>query len=228
MSLSELLNLLEGMKFGSTVIMENRAPLGVEALLVVLLRYTHERGIPLFVDDVLDAFPLYVKHLNLMGVNPNLSSVRVLKMGGRETVGNVVNRGRFDMDPEIYINRYEKLFSSAAPEEKFIDIVLGMDRLFVFQDTPTGVRTILRAMKPFVANRRRMALYMLESGIMENLKTRPLPVPEDLATSVFELKQEGSQVTVDIRKDPSMFRTKVDSIELDLREVFPFRNDVTR
>ncbi|ASJ06543.1 DUF257 family protein [Thermococcus pacificus] len=220
MSLSELFNLLDGAKFGSTVIVENRAPLGAEALLAILLRYTREREIPVFVDDILDAFPLYVKHLNLMGINPDLSSVRVLKMGGNETVGNVVNRGRFDMDPTVYISHYEKLFSSAAPKGEFIDIVLGIDRLFVFQDNLSGTWAILRAMKPIVTNRKRTAFYILESAIMENLRMKPLPVLEDLATSVFELKQEGRMLTVDIRKDPSMFRTKIDTIKLDLREVF--------
>ncbi len=75
-------------------------------------------------------------------------------------------------------------------------------------------------MKPFITNRKRTAFYVLESGIMESLKTRPLPVLEDLATSVFELKQKGRMLTVDIRKDPSIFRTNVNIIELDLGEVF--------
>ncbi|ASJ00086.1 DUF257 family protein [Thermococcus gorgonarius] len=220
MSLSDLFNLLDGMKFGSTVIVENRAPLGAEAFLAVLLRYIREREIPVLVDDILDAFPLYVKHLNLMGINPNLSSVRVLKMGGNETAGNVVNRGRFDMDPNVYMNHYEKLFSSVAPEEEFINIVLGIDRLFVFQDNPLGIGTTLRAMKPIVTNRKRTAFYILESAIMENLRTRPLPALEDLATSVFELKQKGRMLIVSIIKDPSALRTNVNAIKVDLREVF--------
>ncbi|WP_010479106.1 DUF257 family protein [Thermococcus zilligii] len=221
MSLSELFGLLEGMKFGSTVIVENRAPVGGEAFLAVLLRHAREREIPVLVEDILDAFPLYIKHLNMMGINPDLSGVRVLKVGGKETAGNVVKRGHFDMDPNVYVKHYEELFSSAAPEGEFIDIVLGFDRLLVFQDSPRGTETLMQAMKSFITNRKRTAFYILESTIMENLRTGPLPVLEDLATSVLELKQEGRTLEVNIRKDPSMVKTNVSIIKLDLREVFP-------
>ncbi|AEC52685.1 hypothetical protein PNA2_1770 [Pyrococcus sp. NA2] len=211
---------LKNKKFGETVLVENYSSLGVEIMLTQILRYAIENKIPILVEDILDTFSVYVKHLKFIGVDIDFSNINVMKIGGSEEVGNIVSRLKLESDPSIYLSRYGEEFSRVMPEDNFIDMVFGFDRLFALDESSALTVEILNSLKQYTTRENRLAFYFVEGGIVENLRMNPLLVLEDLVTSVIRLTQEKGILTIELIKDPWSLESKIREIKLPLEDAF--------
>ncbi|NJF25295.1 DUF257 family protein [Thermococcus sp. Bubb.Bath] len=215
----KLTEILLSKKPGGTVLVENYAPLGTEAILTLLLRSAEERGTPVLIEDILDTLPVYIKHLKLMDVDVDLDKSNVLKIGGSEAVGNIVKRMNFDVDLKVYLRQYEKAFSEVSIGEPFIDIILGFERIFAFNDNIKDLYTLISSLRQFITDKKRRAFYFIESPIMNKLKSSPRPILEDLATSVVSLSEEKEMLRVRIRKDPMILRLNIGELVVPLSDI---------
>ncbi|HII61816.1 TPA: DUF257 family protein [Pyrococcus horikoshii] len=210
---------LKSKKFGETILVENDSPLGIEALTSYILEYAKQEKLPVLIEDILDTFPIYIKHLKLMNRELDLSSVNVMKIGGVEDIGNVVSRLKLESDPSIYISRYTAEFSRVASKENFIDMIFGVDRLFTLDDTGVLTYEILASMKQYSTRKDRLAFYFVEKKIIENIPTNPLLALEDIGTSVLMLNQERDILIIKFVKDAWSIKSKVKEIKISIEDL---------
>jgi hypothetical protein len=215
----KLMGILFGKKPGRTVLVENYAPLGTEAILALLLRSAEGRGTPVLIEDILDTLPVYIKHLKLMGVNVDLGKSNVLKIGGSEAVGNIIKKMNFDVDLKVYLRQYEEALSGVSIGEQFIDIILGFERIFAFNDNINDLYTLISSLRQFIISKRRRTFYFVEGPLMDKLKSSPRPVLEDLATSVISLQEEKEMLRVRIKKDPSTLVLNIEELIVPIQDV---------
>ncbi|CAB50006.1 DUF257 family protein [Pyrococcus abyssi] len=217
---SEFYEFLENKHYGETVLIENSSILGVEAILLLLIKHYRNKSIPVLIEDILDTFPLYLKHITLMGVKLDMSNVKVMKIGGSEDVGNITSKIKMESDPSMYLSRYGNEFQRVSPQENFIDIVLGFDRLFVLDSASSLTMEVLKAAKSYTLRKNRLAFYIVEKGMLENLSPSPLVILENLATSVLELSQDRNLLIIKFLKDPWAFRSGIKEISIPLEDIF--------
>ena len=175
-------------------LIENSASLGAEFALHLVMEYSKSRKIPIIVEDIFDTLPVYLTHLELMGVSVEDSDMRVIKVGGNQEAGNVLARVCFENDPHIYRRKIDRELEKIIPEGDYIHMVLGLERLLSIQNNAHTIHAILSPIKHKLCSDRGRSVYIVEKPLMENLPFNPLPLLEDVATSVIELVDEGEGV----------------------------------
>ncbi|MDK2870345.1 MULTISPECIES: DUF257 family protein [Pyrococcus] len=203
--------------FGETVLLENYSYLGVESLLSIIIKVGEELNVPILVEDVLDTFSVYTKHLEMLGIaTPEL---KILKIGGSGEEEGIVKRIPFELDIPRYLLEYGKAFEEVAPREKFIDLVFGLDRLFLLTENPTDIAKLLNSIKDFVRNENRTAFYFIEANLLKVTKPIVLHHLEDIATSVVRINQEKNILTFELVKDKWSVKNKISKITISFRDI---------
>ncbi|AIU69688.1 hypothetical protein TEU_04700 [Thermococcus eurythermalis] len=179
---------------GDVEVIENSAILGVEFALHMFMEYSKRRGVPLIVEDIFDTLPVYLTHLRFLGVNFEDLDMKVIKVGGSQDAGNVVARVRFETDPLIYQRKIDQKLQKIIPDGKYIHLVLGLERLLSIQNNPHMIRAVLSSIRQKLGEKDGMSVYILEKPLAKNPLFNPLPMLEDLATSVIELVDEGAGI----------------------------------
>ncbi|QDA30746.1 hypothetical protein FH039_02765 [Thermococcus indicus] len=196
--------MLEQIWPGGTTIIENSASLGAEFTLHAFMEYSKRRRMPIVIEDIFDTLPVYLAHLEFLGVNPEGFNIRVLKVGGSQEAGNVLAKINFENDPHVYQKKIDQELKKIVPDGPYIHFVLGLDRLLFLQDDVHNMYTHLALIKQKLGDERRINVYLIEKSIVERIPYNPLPLMEDIATSVIELTDEGEGV-IRIRLRKSIF-----------------------
>jgi len=166
------------------------------------VRYARERGTKIMIDDVLDTLFLVKKQLEFLGVQDDFSDAVVIKTGGKMDIGKVIGRIPLETEPVIYLSRYEGIANEVFSEGKYINIVLGLEKLFAFMHEPVEFYTVINSIQGFLGNRSRKAFYMINKNIASNLKFNPIPELEEIATTVTYIRGEYGEGKVTFGKTP--------------------------
>lgn len=186
-SLEEVFKLVDKIKFGEIVLVEYYRSFIPELMTLGLLYYGKSRGLPVIIDDNFDSLHVIQKHLEFVGIEEDFRDALVVKTGGKRNVGNVVTRVKFVSEPVIYIRNYEEagraVFSKA---ENSINVVLGLERLFLFVSSVSEFYAFILALQSFLGNEKRKAFYLVNKDIASSIPFNPLPELERVATTVIE------------------------------------------
>ena len=202
-SREDVVNLFGSVRFGGLTLIENYSAVGSELTLYALLNYAYEKGLPVLVEDIFDAFAGYIRHFDVMGITPPLEHVGVLKIGGVDELGHVVDKIQFEADPALYLQKKERAIERAMGDDRYVYIVTGFERLLGFQRDVKGVYVIVNHLRESLGNEKRMAFNLIEGNVINGFPTNPLPLLESVATSVVELHDHGDMLRLRFRK--SMF-----------------------
>lgn len=105
-------NVWDSIKPGETVLVEHSSLATPYVRLWQLISWAKEKGYQLLVDDVLDTLHLYKVQMRLAGLDTSiLDDVKVIKLGGRLEVGQVVGRLHVK-EPVIRETEYRRIFDS--------------------------------------------------------------------------------------------------------------------
>jgi len=188
---------LELAPFGDIVLMEDESPYGTAIATYVIVKYARETGIPVYIDDVLDSLSLVSKHLKFLGIEEDFSDVSVIKTGGIENVGNIIERLPVESEPIMYITRHREITREILSRGRHINIVLGMERRFAFLGNRREFYLFVTYLKELLGNRNRKAFYILNRNIIPGIKFNPLPELEEIASTVVEIRiKDGVHVVV--------------------------------
>jgi len=196
----DVVGMLGEVRFGGLTLIENYSSVGAELALYAILNYSHERGLPVLVEDIFDAFVGYLKHLRIMNVNVPLDHVGVIKVGGVDELGNVVERIQFEADPAIYLQKKEKAIAKAMGDDRYVYIVTGFERLLGFQRDIKGLYVIVNHLRETLGNSIRITFNIIDAEVVKGFPTNPLPLLESVATSVIELHDHGDMLRLRFRK----------------------------
>lgn len=190
-SLQELFNLFDKIKSGETVLVEYYPSFVPELGVVALLKYARSRRMQAIIDDNLDSLHTVKSHLKFLGIEEDFSDVLVLKTGGKRMVGNVLKRLSVPTDPFVYLSNYRKASSEIKIEEgPYLNIVLGIERLFAFSKTVSEFYAMIHGIQEFVGNTRRKAFYFVNrerTKEIGRITINPLPELERIATTIVEV-----------------------------------------
>ncbi|ASJ08561.1 hypothetical protein A3L11_04665 [Thermococcus siculi] len=185
---------------GGMTIIENSASFGGEFILHSFIHYSKRKGMPLVVEDIFDTLQIYATHLELMGVSLKNEDMKVIKVGGVEEVGDVIGRIQFENDPHVYQQKLEDELRKVETKGPYIHLVLGLERLLALQDSAYSTYTLLNLIRRKLGDKRAVNVYLIETSIVEGLRFNPLPMLEDIATSVAELLDDGELIRIKLRK----------------------------
>ncbi|MCD6140746.1 MAG: DUF257 family protein [Thermococcus sp.] len=197
-----LFDMIDRTPFGDLVLIEDEASYGSIMATYVFVRYARERGIKIMIDDVLDTLFLVKKQLAFLGVQDDFSDAIVIKTGGKMDIGKVIGRIPLEIEPVIYLSRYEGIANEVFSEGKYINIVLGLERLFAFMHEPLEFYTVINSIQGFLGNKSRKAFYMINKNIASNLKFNPIPELEEIATTVAYIREKYGEGKVTFGKTP--------------------------
>ncbi|ASJ02203.1 hypothetical protein A3L09_02435 [Thermococcus profundus] len=203
--LDSIESLLKKLKPGGMTLIENESSMGAEMTLYVLSKYAKKMGMSIIIEDVLDIFPLYVKHMEMMGLGIDLNSVEVIKIGGSEDYGKVAGRINVSDDPEVYTRKRRDYLRE---KKKHLLINPGLERYLAFHNDFSSVYALINSIKSSMDTNVRFNVYIVDVPILENLELNPLPILEDIATSVVHLQDTGEYL--DIRFKKSIFTLMYD------------------
>ncbi|MDI3474628.1 MAG: hypothetical protein PWQ79_1820 [Thermococcaceae archaeon] len=207
-SRKKFFELLDRAPFGNLVVVEDYTSYAIPGVLKVLFDYADNRGLEVIVDDILDTFPLAVKHLEMVGIERDFSTVKVIKTAGSINTAKVLARIPFESELSVYIERYNRVASEVLPTGGYINAVLGMERLFSFFQRTGEFHTLINSIKTYLGNEHRKAFYLIDANVASNLRFKPLPMLESIATSVVSIEPlDGGEVRIFIKK--SIFRDRL-------------------
>lgn len=199
-SRDDILSMFATLDFGGVMLIENYSIVGSELFLHALLNYTYEHGLPVLVEDIFDAFAGYVRHFDVMNLSPPLEHVGVLKIGGVDDIGNVVDKIQFEADPALYLQKKERAIKTAMGDDRYVYIVTGFERLLGFQHDAKDVYAIASHLREILGDETRMTFYLIEGNVIRGFPINTLPLLEGVATSVMELHDHGDSVLLRFRK----------------------------
>ncbi|WP_297436862.1 DUF257 family protein [Thermococcus sp.] len=206
MSVAEMFNLFDRVKFGEIALIEHRSSSYVPDLLSLLLkRYAEERGYMFIVDDNLDILHVINEHLKAFGVSGAFDDAIVVKTGGLQKVGRVASRINVEGEPSVYLPKYshatEGVFSQAG---KSVNVVLGLERIFAFINNLRDFYIMILGAQGFLGNTKRKAFYFMDIDVAEKLPINPLPELERIATTVIDAEPELDKINVLVLKAPDV------------------------
>ncbi len=188
---------IEMAPFVDIVLMEDESPYGTALATYAIVRYSRETGIPVYIDDILDSLSLVKKHLRFLGINEDFSDVTVIKTGGIENIGNIVERLPLESEPIMYITRHRKITSDILSEDRHLNIVLGLERLFAFLGNRREFYLFVTYLKELLGNQNRKAFYIINRKIIPIIRLNPLPELEEIASTVVKIYiRDGTHVVM--------------------------------
>lgn len=196
--LADVGNILDRIRPGGMTLIENESTIGVELALYTLIQYAKRKGLKVIVEDVLDVLSIYIKHLRMMGLDVDVDSIDVIKIGGSEECGNVVRKIDPSEDPAVYTKKVDSILNKE--KGKVLHISLGLERYLAFQRDFGSIYNLVSAIKANLGLDDRFNVYIVEVPILRGLELDPLPLLEDIATSVVYLKDVEGYIWVRFRK----------------------------
>jgi len=196
----DVLSILDSTGFGGIFLIENYSSVGAELMLYSIVNYAHERGLPVLVEDIFDAFAGYVRHFEVMNLKPPMEHVKVIKIGGVDEVGNVVSRVNFEADPTLYLQKKEMAIERAMDGERYVYVVTGFERILGFQRDVKGIYVIASHLRESLGNECRTTFTIIEGNVIESFQTSPLPLIEGVATSVLEIHDAEGLLRLKFKK----------------------------
>ncbi|ASJ11800.1 DUF257 family protein [Thermococcus thioreducens] len=185
---------------GGLTVIKNRAFLGGEFILHAFVYYSKIKGIPLIIEDVFDTLPIYMKHLEIMGVYIDKSDVNVIKVGGIQEYGNILGKIKFENDPNVYQRKIEKKLQEIMSKGRYIHLVLGLERFLTLQNDVHSTYILLSLIRQKLGDPRSINVYLVEPSVLESVNFNPLPMLEDMATSVIELEDDEELIRIKLVK----------------------------
>ncbi len=180
---------LEHLVPGETVLIEHPSKVEPILLFYEIVTWAESKGYPVVIDDVLDTLYLYKRHLELAGKgNSLLDNAKVIKLGGRLNVGQVVGRVRVKDDPIIFEQEYIKAFESQLDEKNvIINPFLGFEKLFLIKEFRRDLWARMYVPLSYIGDRRRIAFYFVNTDVVRSTAPEALPLLEEIASTVFEV-----------------------------------------
>jgi len=151
--------------------------------------------------DFLDTLYLYKAQLELAGEDTSfLNDVKVIKVGGRLNVGQVIERLRVKDEPIILAQEYTKILNSLVKEgEVAVVLVLGIEKfapILELEKVLTGINALLS----FVGDERRIMFYFINTDVLERAIPEVLPLLEDIGTTVVRINVVEKSYTFSVVK----------------------------
>ncbi|NJF24641.1 DUF257 family protein [Thermococcus sp. Bubb.Bath] len=189
-----------GLKLGETVLIEHDSLTSPARGVYHAVKWAGKRGYKVVVDDVLDTLYLYVTHLKLAGFDVSVfNNLSVIKEGGLQDVGEVVQRLRFK-EYAIRKAEYERVFEPIlSGGGRVLNLVLGIEKLFLISDLRENINTV-NAILGYTGDERRIALYFINKDLLEVSGAHLLPLLEEIATTVVRVNKEGKSVRFSVVK----------------------------
>lgn len=188
-----VVNIWEKTKFGETVLLEYNS-IGFPSFgLYSLVSWARKNGYMVVVTDILDTLKIYMEHARLSGLDVNVfHDIKVIKLGGRLEVGNVLRR--IPISEESVIEKeIAKLLESLFPEGNVVNIVVGVGKLFaLYSSSVRDTLSLVNFMLSFVGDERRKIFYFLNLDMIEKAEPMILPMFEEFATTVVRVNKRGS------------------------------------
>ncbi|ASJ11801.1 DUF257 family protein [Thermococcus thioreducens] len=187
---------------GETVLLKYRTSYIPEFVLRFFIDYSQEKGIPLLVDDNFDSLHTLAIHAKTLNLPLDLDSVYVLKTGGKYELGNVMAKVPFHPDPRVYLENYEEASKKTLNELRppIINLVLGVENIFLVIRNPTDVYRIFLAIQRFVGRKERKAFYVINENVIQSLPFNVVPELERIATTVMEMLPYPTGASVRVLK----------------------------
>ncbi|GAB6136194.1 DUF257 family protein [Thermococcus prieurii] len=204
-TLESLIATMDKVRFGDITLIENYSSIGAELSLYFVVKYALGKGLPVLVEDVFDAFPGYMKHLEFMGIDFPIDGVGVVKIGGAEEYGHVVEKVQFEADPALYLGKKERAISRAMGDDRYVHVVVGFERLFGFLKDVKDVHVVANHLRELLGNESRMVFHIIDGNVIESFPTNPLPLLETVATSVVAIHDHGDMLRLRFRKSVFTF-----------------------
>ncbi|ASI98240.1 DUF257 family protein [Thermococcus celer] len=202
MDLDNVAEIIDSILPGESVLLKYHTSYIPEFILRFFIDYSKERGVSLLVDDNFDSLNTIAIHAKTLGLPLDLDGVYVVKTGGKYEVGNVVTRVPFHPDPRVYLENYEeasrKAFNDLQPP--MLNLVLGIENLFLLVQRPSDVYRLLLAIQRFVGRKERKAFYLINEDVVRGLPFNVMPELERIATTVMEVFPYPSGATVRVLK----------------------------
>lgn len=200
--MEEFLSAVKKLRWGDTVLIQYPSHFLSEYIFLAIYKYAEGEGIPVWVDDVLDSLYSIKKRLELGGIDTSFfKSVYVGKVGGRRNVGNVLGQIPFAHEGRILVENYKKILEqSTRALPKRIDISLGLDELFLLWNNHTEIIGFIKELSKFLGEKNRIAYYLINKDSLYHTIINPLPLMQQMASVVVDLKPMGTKAKVNILK----------------------------
>ncbi len=199
-SMDEILDLISHFEPGAITLVENSSSFGGELVISTLVEYSKKKAVPLVVEDIFDTLPLFLTHLKLLGTQIDESQLKVIKVGGTQEVGNILGRISFERDSYVYKSKLEEELKKIRGKGPYIHLVVGLERFLAFQRDLHGTYSFLSTIKEKLGDDEGINIHLVETSVLGNLEFNPLPILEDIATSVVELEDNGDLMKVILKK----------------------------
>lgn len=208
-----LLNYLNSIKPGETVLIEYRTSYTPEFALLALVKWAKETGKEVIIDDNFDTLPVIMNHLRLLGVQEDVfKDVKVAKIGGRIKEGNIVATIPFHPDPAVYWKRYTEVMDQVLTGKNVVNIVLGLENaLELIRNIREFYFTLLR-IQNFLGRKYRRAFYLMNLDILERLPFCSKEELERIASTVVKIHPYplGAKIQVVKATEVSFVGTEID------------------
>ncbi|ACS89585.1 DUF257 family protein [Thermococcus sibiricus] len=185
-------DILDNIQLGETVLIEYSSKVAPILFFSELVDWAKEKGYSAVVDDILDTLYLYKVQLELVGANMSfLNDLKVIKFGGRFNVGQIFGRLHIER-PEIREQKYKEFFGPLLEEGKtVVNPVLGFEKIFLLQESKADILNLMNETLSFVGEKPRIALYFINSDVLESTAPEALPLFEELASTILKVDIEG-------------------------------------
>ncbi|NJE00614.1 DUF257 family protein [Thermococcus sp. JdF3] len=201
--LEELFRIVDMVQSGESVLVKYHPSYAPEFLVLLLMEYGRKRDVPIVIDDNFDSLHVIQKHLRFWGIEEDFNDALVVKSGGRINVGNVIASVEFSSEPLVYIKKYEETMKNALAEiNDSINIVLGLERLFAFINSPREYYLFITELQKMLGNTKRKAAYLMNTEVASTLEFNPLPELEYIASTVVEITPTPVSAKVTFLKTP--------------------------
>ncbi|AMQ19273.1 DUF257 family protein [Thermococcus peptonophilus] len=158
------------------------------------------KGYRIVIEDILDTLYLHRVHLKLSGLDVSiLDDVPVIKEGGHQNIGKIIKYIKLSKDYVIWSREYNEVFSSVLMGGRLIDIILGLEKLFLLSNFREVVN-VVNAILTYTGDERRIALYFLNKDLIEDNKHFVLPLVEEIATTVVRVSKEDEGFVMSVVK----------------------------
>ncbi|NJE12197.1 DUF257 family protein [Thermococcus sp. LS2] len=199
------------LKFGETVLIEHDSHTSPALWVYYLIKWAKGKGYDVLVDDILDTLYVYRAHLKLAGLDTSiLNDVKVIKLGGRLNVGQVVGHLHIK-EPVIRESKYRALLDS-LPRERVINPVLGFEKLFLLVESEREVFELVNSISSFIEDDRRIAFYFINTDLLKKMP-HVLSLLEELASTVVRVTKHGRSFSLKVVKSVN---DEIDGVEVSM------------
>ncbi|KPU62502.1 hypothetical protein EP1X_08590 [Thermococcus sp. EP1] len=191
--------ILDKIKPGEIVLVEYSSNMNPTRILHDIIKWAKSKEYQVLITDMYNLVELHTYRMKMEGLDMEvLKWAKIIEIGRHEpSVGEVIKFIPVDRELLALLAEYKEVYEEFVSKNFTVVLFFGLERYMLFKNE---VMSFVSILERFLGDTRRISIYFVNRDVLTNISPDPLPLLEELATTIMKFQKEAKKIKFTINK----------------------------